>query len=95
MANVLAGTFAQALHSPHKTTSSKKRPPYRSYRRRTWPRSKEIWLNGQYWYGPLKINEHRRIVDAFDVGDGMAVVEAVRQHLEGDRRKLLKKVVTI
>lgn len=55
MANVLAGTFAQALHSPHKTTSSKKRPPYRSYRRRTWPRSKDIWLNGQYWYGPLKM----------------------------------------
>lgn len=41
------------------------------------------------------VNEHRRIVDAFDVDDGMAVVEAVRQHLEGDRRKLLKKVVTI
>lgn len=36
------------------------------------------------------LDEHSRIVDAFETGDGVAAEEAVRQHLEGGRRRLLR-----
>jgi DNA-binding GntR family transcriptional regulator len=35
------------------------------------------------------LDEHTRILAAFEAGDGAAAEEAVRQHLEGGRRRLL------
>ena len=35
------------------------------------------------------LDEHGAILDAFRVGDGEAAERAIRQHLEGGRRRLL------
>lgn len=50
-----------------------------------------LYLNAPNDEGRLKevLDEHKRIVAAFEAGDGAAAEEAVRQHLEGGRRRLL------
>ncbi|MBB5754831.1 GntR family transcriptional regulator [Prosthecomicrobium pneumaticum] len=39
------------------------------------------------------MNEHRAILDAFEAGDGEAAAQAVRDHLDGGRRRLIDREI--
>lgn len=40
---------------------------------------------------PEVMSEHRAILDAFEAGDGEAAAKAIRDHLEGGRRRLINR----